>query len=230
MNLFNKIYEEINELSFYYKLICVSLLIFGAVSLIATIELNFTKTNLVSTHYLNWYEQLPADDPIKKADYTIFTLLKTKTDLALLAGIILNTSEEILKYEFSEADITNLGMLEVYLENEFSKVKPEFIILNDVNSESLKKITLEQGQTKSIKLFRNAEELSFNDRTLKNLPRNSDVVNLKEIISLDFVKAYVENKDIARIEGNKIKTISKGETKLRLIYKTELLDIDVIVK
>jgi hypothetical protein len=185
---------------------------------------------LVSTHYLNWYEQLPADDPIKKADYTIFTLLKTKTDLALLAGIILNTSEEILKYEFSEADITNLGMLEVYLENEFSKVKPEFIILNDVNSESLKKITLEQGQTKSIKLFRNAEELSFNDRTLKNLPRNSDVVNLKEIISLDFVKAYVENKDIARIEGNKIKTISKGETKLRLIYKTELLDIDVIVK
>jgi uncharacterized membrane protein len=62
------------------------------------------------------------------------------------------------------------------------------------------------------------------------LPRNSDVVNLKEIISLDFVKAYVENKDIARIEGNKIKTISKGETKLRLIYKTELLDIDVIVK
>ncbi|WP_423055629.1 hypothetical protein [Acetobacterium carbinolicum] len=230
MRIFKIITENINTIFFYLKVISVMLVILCVVSITSIVGSNFNKSNSISTHYLNWYEQLPADDPIKKADYTIFILLKTQTDLDLLAGIILNTSEEIFKYELGKADITNLGILEKYLEKEFNKAKPEYIILNTVNLQSLKIITLEQGQTIAIRLYRNAEEISFYSGTQEKLSPNKDLVSLEEIISLDCVKAYVENNEIARIEGNKIRTISKGRTKLMLINKTELLDIDVIVQ
>lgn len=54
-------------------------------------------------------------------------------------------------------------------------------------------------------------------------------MKLHELISLGFVKAYVENPDIAKITSNQITAITKGKTKLVLIYGTQLLECDIII-
>lgn len=223
----DNIFEEIKTISVFFSIFGLITLLLSTISLVSTVESNLAKSQKAETYYNTWYEQLPANDPLKNADYIVSSLLKTGTTLNLIGGFSINTNEEILKYELSNADITNLDLLEKYLNKKFDESHPDYLLIDKATFETLNKISLEIGQSKYLNLYRNSEKLSFD---YKSPITYKQIISDNDIINLDFVKAYVSDSDIAKIQNNKITAVSKGKTKLILIYKTELLEIDLIIK
>lgn len=141
----------------------------------------------------------------------------------------MDNQEEMIKSEFSKLDITELGLLDNYLSKKFDESKPEYLLIDAKTMNTLKAIKIESGKTVSIKLFRNREEISFDYISPDNIWRNNKALELHELISLGFVKAYIQNPDIAKISSNRITAIKKGKTKVILIYGTQLLEKDILV-
>lgn len=162
--------------------------------------------------------------------YGLGAMYEIQSVLGIAAGVLIDTQEEIIKYEFSKIDITELGAFEAYLSREFNKSKSEYLLMDAESIKTIKRIKLKKGETKSIKLYRNGEELSFDYIPLENIWLQGKGVEIHELISLGFVKAYVKNPDIAKITNNQITAITKGKTKLVLIYGTQVLEQDIIVK
>lgn len=209
--------------------IIATLALVGLVGFISTIGKNMEKARLASTHYRCWLEQLPDEHILKQDIYGINILYEFQSGLGIVAGALIDTQEEIIKNEFSKLDITELGVLESYINKKFDESKPEYLLLDSETKKPLKKIKLKKGDTISVNLYRNGENLSFDYVLPENMWDYNKDLELHELISLGFVKAYVENPNIAKITGNQITAISKGKTKLMLIYGTQLLECDIII-
>lgn len=196
---------------------------------ISTLTNNIEKVGRASTYYSCWFEQLPSEHPLKQDLYVTNAMYKLQSEIDIVAGVLIDTQEEMIKYEFSKFDITELGVLETYLNREFDKSKSEYLLMDAETIKTLKNIKLKKGETNSIKLYRNGEELSFEYMPPENMWHQNNDLELHELISLGFVKAYVKDPDIAKITNNKITGISKGKTKLVLFYGIQLLECDIIV-
>ncbi|MBN1051300.1 hypothetical protein DV092_04425 [Clostridium botulinum] len=201
----------------------------GSITFVSTLTKDVEKVGLASTYYSCWFEQLPPEHPLKQDLYGFNPMYKFQSEIGIVAGVSIDTQEEMIKYEFSKFDITELGVLEAYLNREFDKSKSEYLLMDAENIKTLKNIKLKKGETNSIKLYRNGEELSFDYMPPENMWHQNNDLELHELISLGFVKAYIKNPDIAKITNNKITAISKGKTKLVLFYGTQLLECDIIV-
>ncbi|WP_101698552.1 hypothetical protein [Clostridium minihomine] len=212
------------------------LIIIAAVSIAGFFTFAFTlgqnceKVRLASTHYNCWFEQLPPEHPLKQDPYGFQQAIQLPSELGIVAGVIFDTQEEIVKYEFSKLDITELGVLDAYLNQKFDESKPEYLLIDAKTTKTLSNIKLKNGETKLIQLYRNGEELSFDYIPPENMWRYHKNLELHELISMGFVKAYVQNPDIAKITNNQITAVTKGKTKLVLIYGTQLLECDIIVR
>lgn len=208
-----------------YAITLISIL--GLITFASTILGNIKKIESAQIHYKLWIEQLPPEHPAKQDIYELGQLYELQTTLNIISGVLLDTQKELIKWEFSKLDITELGILEAYLDKKFNESEPKYLLIDANSIKTLKNIKLKKGETCSIKLYRNGEELSFDYKDIWN---NNNKPELHELISLKFVKAYIKNPDIARITENQITAISKGKTKLVLIYGTRLLEKDIIVK
>lgn len=204
--------------------------IIGVITFASTLAKNVEKSKLASTYYECWLEQLPPEHPIKEDIYELGLLYKLQNSLSLTAGALFDSSEQIMKYSLSSFDLSETGMLEAYLSRKFDESKPEYILVDKVTNQTLNKIELIEGANTSIKLYRNGKQISFNYMPPENVWRSNDSLEFHELISLGFVKAYVQNPDIAKIVDNQITAHAKGKTKLILIYGTQLLEIDIVVK
>ena len=207
----------------------IALTIFSFVTFLSTLAKNAEKARLASTHYEHWLEQLPPEHPIKQDMNGLGAMYGVQSALGIIGGALIDNSEEIIKSKFSELDITEVGILEAYLDKEFDKSKPEYLLINAKTMKTFKKIKIEKGELISIKLFRNGEEISFDYTPPNNVWNQNEGLELHKLISLSFVKAYVQNTDIAIINGNQITAIAKGKTKIVLIDGTHLLEQDIIV-
>lgn len=205
------------------------LTIFGIATFLLTLEKNAEKARLASTYYERWIKQLPPEHPFKQDMNELGEMYGIQSTLSIIGGALIDSSEEILKFKFSELDITEVGILETYLDKEFDKSKPEYLLLNAETLKTFKKIRLKKGELISIKLYRSGEEISFDYTPPKNMWNQNEGLDLHELISLSFVKAYVQNPDIAKINGNQITAIAKGKTKIVLMDGTHLLEQDLIV-
>lgn len=204
--------------------------IIGLITLASTLVKNVEKSKLASTYYESWLEQLPPEHPIKEDIYGLGSLYKLQNSLSLTAGTLFDSSEQIMKYNLSSFDLSEMGMLEAYISRKFDESKPEYILVDEVTNQTLNKIKLSEGANMSIKLYRNGKEISFNYMPPENVWMSNDSLEFHELISLGFVKAYVQNPDIAKIVDNQVTALAKGRTKLMLIYGTQLLEIDIVVK
>lgn len=204
--------------------------IIGVITFALTLTKNVEKSRLASFHYECWIEQLPSEHPIKKDVYGLVSLYSLQNSLSLTAGALFDSQEQILKYEFGTFDLTELGALEAYLSKKFDESKPEYLLVDETTNQSLDKIKLIGAESRRIKFYRNDKEMPFNYMPPENIWNNNDSWELHELISLGFVKAYVQNPNIAKIVDNQITALSKGKTKLILIYGTQLLEIDIVVK
>lgn len=241
----NDIYEKIRDffadkdiiMWLYNKrdIFIIVLSIFGLVSFASTVMNNTKKAQMASTYYRCWFDQLPAEHPLKQDSHGLSQGYELVNSLGIAAGAIIDNQEEIIKYKFSELDITNLGVFEAYLSSEFDKYKPEYLFVDGETKKNIKSIKLKKGDTKSIMMYRNGEELSFdydspNNMKLNEKRFNDKRVELHDLINFGFVKAYVENSDVAKISSNEITAISKGKTKLIIMFGTHLFEKDIIVK
>ena len=190
---------------------------------------NCEKARLASTHYNCWFEQLPPEHPLKQDPYGFEPAHQLQSELGIVARVLMDTQEEIIKCEFSKLDITELGVLEAYLNQKFDESKPEYLLIDAKTTKTISNIKLKKGETKFIQLYRNGEKLSFDFIPPENMWSNHKNLELHELISFGFVKAYVQNPDIATITDNKITAVAKGKTKLMLLYGTQLLECDIVV-
>jgi hypothetical protein len=216
---------------------CIALIIFfavlsilGAIAFISSLAKNTKEMRLASTHYDSWFEQLPPEHILKQNNDGLDKLYEMLSVIGITTGSLIDTQKEMIKYEFGKLDITELGILEAYLSKKFDESKPEYLLIDAETMKTLKKIKIEIGQTKSIKLYRNEVELSFDYVPPKNIRLTKGKPKLDELISLGFVKAYIQDPDIAKISSNQITALAKGKTKLILFYGTQLLEQDVIIK
>lgn len=212
-------------------LVAVTLLsVFSLATFILTVEKNVEKARTASIHYRYWLEQLPPEHPLKQDIDGLNILYEIPSNLGIVAGALIDTQEEMIKYEFSKLDISELGVMESYINKKFDELKPKYLLLDAETTRPLKKIKLKKGETTSVNLYRNGEKLSFDYIAPENMWTYNKDLKLHELISLGFVKAYIENSDIAKISGNQITAVTKGKTKLVLIYGTQLIDCDIIIK
>lgn len=214
----------------------IALVIIGVIFVVGIFSLGSVliseshKAQMASTHYNRWYEQLPSDSLFKQEMEEYRVIYELMSVLGTTAGSLFNSQEAILKYQLGQLDITELGIFEAYLSKKFDEAKSEYLLLDTEQQKSIKKIEMVQGNKKTIALFRNGEELSFTYVPPGNLFKNGKTPELHQIISLGFVKPYVEDLDIARIVANEITAIKKGSTKLILVYGTQLIECPIKVK
>lgn len=234
---FRKFFMDTNEDDEKIKRICtiiravfVVLFIIGVIKLVSVLMTATHKTQMASTHYNYWHEQLPEDSLFKQEMEEIQKLSEVLSVLGIISGASFDSAEEIIKYQLGQLDITELGVLDAYVSKKFDEAKPEYLLLDTEHQKSIKKIEMDQGNKKTIALFRNGEELSFTYVPADNLFKNEKIPELHQLISLGFVKPYVENPDIARIVENEITAIKKGSTKLILVYGTQLIECPIKVK
>lgn len=102
--------------------------------------------------------------------------------------------------------------------------------MDEVAKQTLNKIKLSKCENKLLKFYRNGKEIPFNYMPSENVWNSNDGLEFHKLISLGFVKAYVENPEIAKITDNQITALAKGKTKLMLLYGIHLLEIDIVVK
>lgn len=119
-----------------------ALSIIGLVGLVLTIGNNMERARLASTHYRYWFEQLPDNHPLKQDIYGVSIFYELPSELGIVAGALIDTQEEIIKYEFSKLDITEFGALESYINKKFDESKPEYLLLNAETTRPLKIIKL----------------------------------------------------------------------------------------
>ncbi len=222
----NKIIERICSAILF---VIPFLSIVGVIMFASTIGENNENIRLASTHYNYWREQLPPDHPLKQDDNGLNAIYEVQSSLSIATGILMDTQEEIIKFQLSEYDLTELGVLDAYLNRSFDEAKPEYLLVDAETTKTIKKIKLKERDTSSIKLYRNGEELSFDYVASENMWQQGKRPELHELISLGFVKAYIQNPDIAKITSNQVTAITKGKTKLILIYGTQLLECNIIV-
>lgn len=219
--------------SFFLKLakaIAIVITIISAFLFLTHMVENSRKARLASTHYARWYDQLPPEHPLKSEQNGIKTVYEFQTTITNMAGILLDTQVEIIKYKLGELNLPGLEALEAYLGKEFDKNKLEYLLVDAETSGAIKRIQLHIGETKSLKLYRNGEALSFDYVPAEELLIKGGIPELHELISSGFVKAYINDTDVAKIISNQITAIGKGHTKLVLLYGIHLLECDVIVE
>jgi hypothetical protein len=210
-------------------LIIALLSIVGSITFVGTLVQNAEKAKLASTHYSYWLEQLSPEHPLKQDRDGLGALYELQSAFGIVAGALIDSQEEIIKSEFSKLDITELGILDAYLSRKLDETKPEYLLIDAKTMKTLKTIKIAEGGTTSIKLYRNGEEIFFDYILPENMWRNNKRLELHKLISLGFVKAYIQNPDIAKINSNQITAINKGKTKLILIYGTQLLEKEIVI-
>lgn len=208
----------------------ISLSLVGLLTLAYTMGQNAEKLKMASTHYSRWLEQLPPEHPLKEDRDGLGALRELLSSYGIAAGVIMDHQETIIKSEFSKLDITELGILEAYMSKKFDEAKPEYLLIDAATMRTLKTIQIAEGGTTSIQLLRNGNKLSFDYVPRENGWGINKREELHELISLGFVKAYIRDPDIAKISGNQIKAVHKGKTKLILLYGTQLLEKDIVIK
>lgn len=230
--LIKELYSE-NET---VKLVCNILLavlvissLLSSITLINSWATNIGKAQSASMHYNKWFEQLPPEHPMKQEIQELQILREYLNTLGLISGSLFNIQEEMIKYELGKLDFSEVGVLENVLSKEMDKAKPEYVLVDVELSKVAQSIKMKAGTSKSIKLYRNGEELSFEYVSPENWMSDGGTLDLHQILSLGFVKTYSQDTDIASISNNRINAISKGRTKLILMYGTQLIECDVKV-
>jgi hypothetical protein len=230
--LIKELYSE-NE---SVKLVCNILLavlvvssLLSSIALINAFATNAGKARSASTHYNKWFEQLPPEHPMKQEMKELQLLREYVSTLGLVSGALFDIQEEMIKYELGKLDFSEVGVLENYLSKKLDQAKPVYALVDVELSEVVQRIKIKAGTSKSIKLYRNGEELFFEYVSPENWLNAGGIPDLHQILSSGFVKAYSQDTDIVIIENNVIKAISKGQTKLIFVYGTQLLECKVKV-
>lgn len=191
---------------------------------------NNERIMLASSYYERWYEQAHSTDSSNESGDMFILLDKTTTTFGIAAGATYDNTLEVIKYGLSDFDISNTGTLNYYLDKRFDEEYPDYLLTDLENKHTLKKIELKIDEQQIVNLYRNGVNLPFtySPDSRDNLFECNNF-NLNELISLGFVKAYVEQNGIAVITDNQITALALGKTKLILLYGREVIEVDVIV-
>lgn len=231
LNLLEEIFPDnkyLKRFSFFFACFILVSSVSGVVALANNLSKNNAKLANAWTHCERYAEQLPEEHPFKK-NMDEYLMNEALIEYSNMAGIILDSSLEMLKYELGQADFTDTGIVSENINYKIDESLPNYYLFEENSSKSTKKITLHIDEEKTIKLYRNNEEISFkyNDK-LDNYSMLDD--NLNAIISMGFTKTYIDNPDIAVVYEDCLKDISKGKTKLVILYGTHKIECEIVVK
>lgn len=213
-----------------YRHVVISIIsLIGALSFVSFLLIKSDEQKHAAMHYAYWYEQLPEKHPLKQELSQFQDLYEFQSFINRSAGIWRDINEEMIKYEFSKLDVTELGILEAYLDKKFDESKPEYLLIDMLSQKAISDIKLRKGEVKTFELLRNGVKVSFKFIMPDELFNNSKAPELHQLFSGGYAKTYIKDIGIASVFENEITAIKKGKTQAVILYGTELLKLNIIV-
>lgn len=178
-------------------------------------------------HVDRWLEQLPHEHELKTGSILMddfFDIMRLQSSSAIFSSAAFDAGTELVKVDLS-VRFGLLGDLMAWrIDSAFNQNEPIYSLFDSFTGFGVQYIELEKGQTVTISFYRNQEviPLRYEDRLI-------DFGAMHVVRSFGFAMTYMQNPNIAIVDGDIIRAEAIGSTTLVIVYGANIFEIPVAV-
>ena len=178
-------------------------------------------------HVDRWLEQLPYEHELKVGNIPsdgFIDMMRLQSSLAIFSSTAFNAGTELFKKDLS-VRFGLLGDLIAWrIDYELNQSEPIYSLFDAHTGLGIQYIELRQEQAVTLSLLRNQETipLRFEERRMGS-------VAMHVARSFGFAMTYIQNPDIAVVDGDVVRAMNVGNTTLVIVYGANIFEVPITV-